>query len=175
MKTTNMSSLEVKCLRKRFPSPDGGDTLVVDVERFSLESGAHCAMKGESGSGKTTFLHLVAGILVPDEGEIILDGFDVSQLSESSRDRLRADSIGYVFQSFNLLQGFTCQENVLLAMSFSGQADRMWAKKLLERVVESFKWFKQLKLIQVLQQVKVMQTFLGCQYLLHQNQVQIRF
>ena len=134
MKSTNMSSLEVKCLRKRFPSPDGGDTLVVDIERFSLEAGAHCAMRGESGSGKTTFLHLVAGILAPDEGEIILDGFEVSQLTESSRDRLRADSVGYVFQSFNLLQGFTCQENVLLAMSFSGQADRMWAKKLLERV-----------------------------------------
>lgn len=108
--------------------------MVVDIERFSLEAGAHCAMRGESGSGKTTFLHLVAGILAPDEGEIILDGFEVSQLSESSRDRLRADSIGYVFQSFNLLQGFTCQENVLLAMSFSGQADRMWAKQLLERV-----------------------------------------
>ena len=64
----------------------------------------------------------------------LLDGFEVAHLSESSRDRLRAHTIGYVFQSFNLLQGFTCQENVLLAMSFSGQADRMWAKKLLERV-----------------------------------------
>jgi putative ABC transport system ATP-binding protein len=91
-------------------------------------------MKGESGSGKTTFLHLLAGILKPNEGSIILDGTEVSQLSESARDRLRAESIGYVFQSFNLLQGFTCLENVLLAMSFSKQAKKPWAKELLERV-----------------------------------------
>jgi len=129
-----MSFLEVKHLRKSFPSPDGSESSVVDVEGFSLESGAHCAMQGESGSGKTTFLHLLAGILKPDEGSIILDGQEVSQLNESARDRLRAESVGYVFQSFNLLQGFTCLENVLLAMSFSTQAKKPWAMKLLERV-----------------------------------------
>ena len=129
-----MPFLEVRCLRKSFPSPGGGETLVVDLENFSLKSRALCGMKGESGSGKTTFLHLLAGILKPDEGSIILDGTEVSQLSESARDRLRAKSIGYVFQSFNLLQGFTCLENVLLAMSFSKQAKKPWAKELLERV-----------------------------------------
>jgi ABC-type lipoprotein export system ATPase subunit len=129
-----MPFLEVRCLRKSFPSPGGGETLVVDLEKFSLKSRALYGMKGESGSGKTTFLHLLAGILKPDEGSIILDGMEVSQLSEGARDRLRADSLGYVFQSFNLLQGFTCLENVLLAMSFSGQAKKSWAKELLERV-----------------------------------------
>ena len=129
-----MSFLEVKHLRKSFPSPEGGESLVVDLEKFSLNSESLCGMKGESGSGKTTFLHLLAGILKPDEGAIILDGMEVSQLSEGARDRLRADSLGYVFQSFNLLQGFTCLENVLLAMSFSGQAKKSWAKELLERV-----------------------------------------
>ena len=108
--------------------------MVVDLEKFSLKSRALYGMKGESGSGKTTFLHLLAGILKPDEGSIILDGTEVSQLSESARDRLRAESIGYVFQSFNLLQGFTCLENVLLAMSFSKQAKKPWAKELLDRV-----------------------------------------
>ena len=129
-----MSFLEVKHLRKSFPSPEGGESLVVDLEKFSLKPESLCGMKGESGSGKTTFLHLLAGILKPDEGSIILDGTEVSQLSESARDRLRAESIGYVFQSFNLLQGFTCLENVLLAMSFSKQAKKPWAKELLERV-----------------------------------------
>jgi ABC-type lipoprotein export system ATPase subunit len=129
-----MSFLEVKHLRKSFPSPEGGESLVVDLEKFSLNSESLCGMKGESGSGKTTFLHLLAGILKPNEGSIILDGTEVSQLSESARDRLRAESIGYVFQSFNLLQGFTCLENVLLAMSFSKQAKKPWAKELLERV-----------------------------------------
>lgn len=129
-----MNFLEVKHLRKSFPSPDGGESLVVDLEKFSLKPKSLCGMKGESGSGKTTFLHLLAGILKADEGSIILDGQEVSQLSESARDRLRAESVGYVFQSFNLLQGFTCLENVLLAMSFSGQAKKPWAKELLERV-----------------------------------------
>jgi ABC-type lipoprotein export system ATPase subunit len=129
-----MSFLEVKHLRKSFPSPEGGESLVVDLEKFSLNAGALCGMKGESGSGKTTFLHLLAGILKPDEGSIILDGMEVSQLSEGARDRLRANSLGYVFQSFNLLQGFTCLENVLLATSFGGQVKKPWAKELLDRV-----------------------------------------
>jgi putative ABC transport system ATP-binding protein len=129
-----MSFLEVKHLRKSFPSPEGDESLVVDLEEFSLKSKALYGMKGESGSGKTTFLHLLAGILKPDEGSIILDGMEVSQLSESARDRLRANSLGYVFQSFNLLQGFTCLENVMLAMSFSGQAKKPWANELLGRV-----------------------------------------
>ena len=137
-----MSCLEVRNLLKSFPSPDGGASLVVEVEKFSLRPEAQCAMKGESGSGKTTFLHLLAGILKPDEGEVILDGLEVTQLSESERDRLRATSIGYVFQSFNLLQGFTSLENVQLAMTFSGRSnrashlrsDKAWAKQLLDRV-----------------------------------------
>ena len=129
-----MSFLEVQHLRKSFPSPEGGESLVVDLERFSLESESLCGMKGESGSGKTTFLHLLAGILKPDKGSIILNGRDISQLSEGARDRLRAESVGYVFQSFNLLQGFTCLENVLLATSFAGQANKTWAKELLDRV-----------------------------------------
>jgi putative ABC transport system ATP-binding protein len=129
-----MPFLEAKCLKKSFPSPGGGETLIVDVERFFLEAGAQCAMKGESGSGKTTFLHLIAGILKADEGQITMDGEVVTNLSESARDQLRAESIGYVFQSFNLLQGFTCLENILLATSFSGQVKRSWAKDLLDRV-----------------------------------------
>jgi len=129
-----MPFLEAKYLKKSFPSPSGGETLIVDVERFFLEAGSQCAMKGESGSGKTTFLHLVAGILKADEGQITMDGEVVTNLSESARDQLRAKSIGYVFQSFNLLQGFTCLENILLATSFSGQVKRSWAKDLLDRV-----------------------------------------
>ena len=129
-----MSFLEVKHLRKSFPSPEGGESLIVDLEEFSLKPESLYGMKGESGSGKTTFLHLLAGILKPDKGTIILDGQEVSRLNEGARDRLRAESIGYVFQSFHLLQGFTCLENVLLAMSFSRQAKKPWAKELLERV-----------------------------------------
>lgn len=133
-KSSYMSFLEVNRLRKSFPSPEGGESLIVNLENFHMDSECLYGMKGESGSGKTTFLHLLAGILKPDGGSIILDGQEVSQLNESARDRLRSESVGYVFQSFNLLQGFTCLENVLLATSFAGQVKKAWAKELLERV-----------------------------------------
>jgi len=92
------------------------------------------ALAGESGSGKTTFLNLIAGILKPDEGIISVDGVDMATLSEAGRDRLRAAKIGYIFQTFNLLQGYTCLENVLLGMSFGNGVDRAFANHLLERV-----------------------------------------
>jgi len=129
-----MPFLEVSHLRKSFVSPDGGKSLVVDVESFSLTAGDLFGMRGESGSGKTTFLHLLAGILRPDEGSVIIDGTEVSELNEAARDHLRASAIGYVFQSFNLLQGFTCLENIMLAMSFAGKVDETRAKELLDRV-----------------------------------------
>jgi putative ABC transport system ATP-binding protein len=90
---------------------------------------------GPSGSGKTTLLHIVAGILRADEGEVQIAGADISRLSEPARDRFRAQHLGYVFQTFNLLPGFSALENVLLGMSFSDRpADSGRARRLLERV-----------------------------------------
>jgi putative ABC transport system ATP-binding protein len=129
-----MSFLTVKNLQKGFPSPDGLKSEVVDVDDFSLSSGNLCAMMGESGSGKTTFLHLLAGILKPDKGSISMDGVELCDLSDGQRDQLRASSIGYVFQSFNLLQGFTCLENVMLAMSFGRKVNKKAAQDLLFQV-----------------------------------------
>jgi ABC-type lipoprotein export system ATPase subunit len=90
---------------------------------------------GRSGCGKTTLLHVIAGISRPDSGSIRLDGVEVSSLSESGRDRYRAAKLGYVFQTFNLLPAFTALENVLLGMTFAGgRRDPGRAKHLLERV-----------------------------------------
>jgi putative ABC transport system ATP-binding protein len=129
-----MPLLDIYELKKSFVTPDGDAHMVVNVASFALESAAHMALQGESGSGKTTFLHLVAGILKPDSGRITLDGREMSAMSEARRDRLRAGSIGYIFQTFNLLQGYTCLENVLLGMSFGPGADRALAEALLRRV-----------------------------------------
>ncbi|MBX3745816.1 MAG: ABC transporter ATP-binding protein [Verrucomicrobiae bacterium] len=130
-----MALLEIRDLRKSYRHPEGGGrSTVVDVERFDLEARQQLALSGASGSGKTTFLHLIAGIVIPDCGSIRLDGVELVGLSESVRDRLRATRIGYIFQTFNLVQGYTCLENVLLGMSFGPGADREWAETLLRRV-----------------------------------------
>ena len=129
-----MSLLSIAQLQKSFVSPDGERRLIVDVPEFSLAAGQQLALRGESGSGKTTFLHLIAGILAADCGSIHLGTRDMAKLSEPNRDRLRAESIGYIFQTFNLLQGYTCLENVLLGMSFGPGADRARAQAMLERV-----------------------------------------
>ena len=129
-----MSLLEITQLRKAFVTPDGASHVVVDVPEFRLAEREEVALSGESGSGKTTFLHLIAGILAPDAGSIRLDGREMSALRESERDRLRATTIGYIFQTFNLLQGYTCLENVLLGMSFGPGVDREFATALLKRV-----------------------------------------
>jgi ABC-type lipoprotein export system ATPase subunit len=129
-----MSVLEISGLRKAYRAPDGETKSVVSIDTFSLQAGAQLGLKGESGSGKTTFLNLIAGIVKPDAGSILLNGVNVPSLSESKRDRLRATTLGCVYQSFNLLQGYTCLENVLVAMSFGAGRDRAFATKLLERV-----------------------------------------
>lgn len=129
-----MSLLEIQSLKKSFVAPDGGRSVVVDVPSFTLSAKQQVALAGQSGSGKTTFLNLIAGILTPDSGSIRLDGQEVSALPEPQRDRLRATSIGYVFQTFNLLHGFTVLENVLLGMTFGKGVDRAFAEALLRRV-----------------------------------------
>jgi len=126
--------LAIQGLTKSYPSPDGGRSVIVDVPTFSLSAGEQLALRGESGSGKTTFLHLIAGILDADSGRIEIDGTDMAALGEPKRDRLRAQKLGYIFQTFNLLQGYTVLENVLLGMSFGPGADRDHARSVLERV-----------------------------------------
>jgi ABC-type lipoprotein export system ATPase subunit len=128
------SLLEISKLKKAFIAPDGQDHLVVSVDQFALEENSQVALEGESGSGKTTFLHLIAGILKPDSGSISIAGREMSALREPARDRLRGTTIGYIFQTFNLLQGYTCLENVLLGMSFGAGSNRAAAVGLLKRV-----------------------------------------
>src|SRR5258706_293820 len=126
--------LELIQVKKAFVAPDGSRNLILNIPSFQLEQGTQLALSGQSGLGKTTLLHLIAGISTPDSGSIKLDQTEISRLVESARDRLRARTIGYIFQTFNLLQGYTCLENVLLAMSFAGRVDSARAEALLQRV-----------------------------------------
>ncbi|MFN7141090.1 MAG: ABC transporter ATP-binding protein [Limisphaerales bacterium] len=129
-----MSLLDISELKKSFRTPDGSIQTVVDIARFSLEAKEQVALRGESGSGKTTFLNLIAGILTPDSGRITLASHEVSRLSEAPRDRFRAENLGYIFQTFNLLQGYSALENVLVGMKFGPGVDRAFAATLLKRV-----------------------------------------
>ena len=129
-----MPVLEVEHLKKSYRSPEGEVSAIVDVAAFAVEAGAQVALRGSSGSGKTTFLNLVAGILQADAGRIVLGGEMLSGANEAARDRIRATHLGYVFQTFNLLQGYTALENVMLGMLFGKGADMAYARALLERV-----------------------------------------
>ncbi len=132
-------ALQIENLKKSYAAPDGGVVQVLNVNRFDLADGEQVALLGGSGTGKTTLLHAIAGIVTADAGRVSfrLDGADtnVTTLSEAARDVFRGQNIGYIFQTHHLLPGFSALENVLLGLSFSGRkADRAWAKHLLTEV-----------------------------------------
>ena len=127
--------LKLTHIRKAFATPSGERLPILDIPSLEIDAGEQVVLVGRSGCGKTTLLHTIAGISKPDSGSVVLDGTDITQLSEAKRDRFRANKIGYVFQTFNLLNAFSALENVLLAMSFSGQqVDAKLAHELLRRV-----------------------------------------
>ena len=128
-------SLVLKDVRKSYREPDGTPLPILNVSEFTLQTGEQAALLGPSGGGKTTLLNVIAGITMPDSGAVTIDGVDITRLHEVGRDRFRAQKIGFVFQTFNLLPAFSALENVLLGMSFSGKrVDRRRALELLEKV-----------------------------------------
>jgi len=127
--------LELKEVKKSFRQPDGSALRILDIAEFQVDAGEQVVIMGRSGCGKTTLLHVISGISTPDSGMVLLDGWDIPLMTEAERDRFRAQRIGYVFQTFNLLPGFSALENVLVSMKFAGRrTDRARAKHLLERV-----------------------------------------
>jgi putative ABC transport system ATP-binding protein len=127
--------LKLTNVEKSFTEPDGTRLPVLAVANFSLAAAEQAVLLGESGSGKTTLLHVIAGITRPDRGCVEVDGRDITRMPESVCDRYRAAKIGYVFQTFNLLPGFSALENVLLGMTFGqGRANPARARELLDRV-----------------------------------------
>src|SRR5919106_299252 len=99
----------------------GRDLTVLKDITFSIEPGEFLAILGPSGSGKTTLLGLLAGLDRPSSGTVILDGQELGSLSEDERARLRAEKIGFVFQSFQLIPTLTAQENVQVPLELRGE------------------------------------------------------
>lgn len=143
-------------VKKSYVEPNGQLLPILDIPRFELSDAEQMILVGRSGCGKTTMLHVISGISHADSGKVQIDGIDLLRLSEQGRDRLRAEKIGYVFQTFNLLPAFTALENVLLGMSFSGRrVERNRAVQLLERVGLSHRMTHKPKTMSVGEQQRV--------------------
>jgi len=115
-------ALHVKRLGKRVPLPSGELTILEGLG-FTIPRGEAVAIVGASGSGKSTLLSLLAGLDVPSEGEVRLDGQPLSSLDEDGRARVRGEKVGFVFQSFQLLPSLTALENVMLPLELRGDDD----------------------------------------------------
>jgi len=112
--------VEIQNLRMEYRQPDGKPLTILNIPEFRMEPSEQLAMRGPSGSGKTTLLNIISGILLPSAGSVRFDGKDLTQLNEADRDIFRGQRIGFVFQTSNLLQGFTAIENVILGSLFAG-------------------------------------------------------
>jgi putative ABC transport system ATP-binding protein len=128
------SILTARNLSKVVPSAEGELTILHDL-CLELSTGDSLAIVGSSGSGKSTLLGLLAGLDLPSDGSVALAGHNLAALDEDQRARIRAEHVGFVFQSFQLLDSLNALENVMLPLELEGQADaRQRAATLLERV-----------------------------------------
>jgi len=128
------SVLKAENLTKQVASPEGPLTIVHDVS-IDIASGESVAIVGPSGAGKSTLLALLAGLDLPTSGRVLLDGQDLTRLDEDGRARLRAQRVGFVFQSFHLMPALTALENVMLPLELSGTVNaRRAALDTLRRV-----------------------------------------
>jgi putative ABC transport system ATP-binding protein len=116
------SVLKAVNLSKQVSSPEGLLTIVDDVS-LDIGAGESVAIAGPSGAGKSTLLALLAGLDVPSSGRVLLEGHDLTQLDEDGRARLRAQRVGFVFQSFHLIPALTALENVMLPLELAGRTD----------------------------------------------------
>ena len=111
-----MTALEIDNLRFRY---DSASDWTVNIPHLRLERGEQMLLTGSSGRGKSTLLHLIAGLVDPHEGGIVIDGQSMGALHGHRRDLFRGSRIGMIFQTFNLLHGFSAEENVMAALTFS--------------------------------------------------------
>lgn len=129
-----MHIIEARNINKTVRSVDGDLTIIESLD-LNVEEGTSIAIVGASGSGKSTLLALLAGLDVPSSGQIKLAGDDITSMDEEGRAQVRAKSVGFVFQSFQLLPGLSALENVMLPLELHGVADAGGrAKTYLERV-----------------------------------------
>ena len=127
-------------LGKQVSSPEGPLTILSDVG-FAIRAGETVAIVGPSGAGKSTLLALLAGLDLPTSGHVVLDGANLNELDEDGRARVRAASVGFVFQSFHLVPSLNALENVMLPLELAGVADaRAASRAIVDKVGLSERW-----------------------------------
>jgi len=134
------SVLEARSLSKQVSSPEGTLTILSDVS-FAISAGESVAVVGPSGAGKSTLLALLAGLDLPTDGHVVLNKANLSDLDEDGRAQLRAESVGFVFQSFHLVPSLNALENVMLPLELAGQSNaRKAALEIIKKVGLGERW-----------------------------------
>jgi putative ABC transport system ATP-binding protein len=138
--SSNKTVLHAQQLTKEVSSPEGSLTILDDVS-FMIDAGESVAVVGPSGAGKSTLLALLAGLDLPTRGFVELNGTNLSSLDEDGRAILRADNVGFVFQSFHLVPSLNALENVMLPLELAGHEEaRKAARELIDKVGLADRW-----------------------------------
>lgn len=132
--------LAAHAISKKVNSPEGSLTILADVS-FEVRSGESVAVVGPSGAGKSTLLALLAGLDLPTSGHVVLKEANLSELDEDGRARMRAEHVGFVFQSFHLVPSLNALENVMLPLELAGHGDaRSASREVIDKVGLGERW-----------------------------------